>query len=78
VKNRQFTSSKRALGVVSCKWRAKVTERRIAKMLSLQIIGVAGALFAFLPYGMVRTQLARGETEQKAESGTGAATEKAR
>jgi len=49
-------------------------------MLSLEIIGVAGALFAFLLYGMVRTQLARGETEakQKAEKGAPAATEKAR
>ena len=40
-------------------------------MLSLEIIGVLGALFAFLVYGMVRTQLARREAEasRKAEKG---------
>ena len=30
-------------------------------MLTLEIIGILGALFAFLVYGMVRTQLARRE-----------------
>lgn len=50
------------------------------KMLSLEIIGVLGALFAFLVYGMVRTQLARREAEakQKAEEGAPARAEKAR
>jgi len=49
-------------------------------VLSLQIIGVLGALFAFLVYGMVRTQVARrgAEAKQKAERGAPAATEKAR
>ncbi len=49
-------------------------------MLSLEIIGVLGALFAFLVYGMVRTQVARreAETKRKAEKGAPAATQKAR
>jgi hypothetical protein len=49
-------------------------------MLSLEIIGVLGALFGFLVFGMVRTQLARREAEakQRAEKGAPAATEKAR
>lgn len=49
-------------------------------MLSLEVIGVLGALFAFLVYGMVRTQLARrqAEAKRKAEEGAPAATEKAR
>jgi len=49
-------------------------------MLSLEIIGVLGALFAFLVYGMVRSQVARREAEAKqtAEKGAPAATEKAR
>ncbi|MGB3903873.1 MAG: hypothetical protein WBB22_03035 [Anaerolineae bacterium] len=49
-------------------------------MLSLEIIGVLGALFAFLVYGMVRTQLARREAEarQEAEKDAPAAAEKAR
>ena len=46
-------------------------------MLSLEIIGILGALFAFLLYGMVRTQLARREAEAK-QKGAPAATEKAR
>jgi hypothetical protein len=32
-------------------------------MLSLEIIGVMGALFVFLVYAMVRTQVARREAE---------------
>jgi hypothetical protein len=38
-------------------------------MLSLEIIGVLGALFTFLVLAMVRTQLARRETKarQRAE-----------
>jgi hypothetical protein len=38
-------------------------------MLSLEIIGIMGGLFAFLVYGMVRTQAARrgARTEHKAE-----------
>ncbi len=49
-------------------------------MLSLEIIGVLGALFAFLVYGMVRTQLARrqAEAKRKAEEGPPAAAQKAR
>lgn len=49
-------------------------------MLSLEIIGVLGALFAFLVYGMVRTQLARrqAEAKRKAEEGAPAAAQKAR
>jgi hypothetical protein len=55
-------------------------EGRASKMLSLEIIGVLGALFAFLVYGMVRTQLARrqAEAKRKAEEGAPAATQKAR
>ncbi len=49
-------------------------------MLSLEIIGVLGALFAFLVYGMVRAQLARREAQakQKAEKGAPARAKKAR
>ena len=49
-------------------------------MLTLEVIGVLGALFGFLVYGMVRTQLARREAKakQRAEKGAPAATEKAR
>jgi hypothetical protein len=49
-------------------------------MLSLEIIGVLGALFGFLVYGMVRTQLARreAETKQKAGKGVPGAAQKAR
>jgi hypothetical protein len=49
-------------------------------MLSLEIVGVLGALFGFLVYGMVRTQLARrqAEAKQKTEKGVPAGTEKAR
>jgi len=38
-------------------------------MLTLEIIGILGALFVFLVYGMVRTQLARREAqaEKRAE-----------
>jgi len=40
-------------------------------MLSLELIGVLGALFAFLVLAMVRTQLARREVKarQRAEDG---------
>jgi hypothetical protein len=34
-------------------------------MLSLEIIGVLGALFAFLVYGMVRTTMAKREAEER-------------
>jgi len=37
-------------------------------MLSLEIIGVLGALFAFLVYGMVRTQLAKREAKARQEA----------
>jgi hypothetical protein len=49
-------------------------------MLSLEIIGVLGALFAFLVYGMVRTQLAKREAEarRKAEKGFPGTVENAR
>jgi hypothetical protein len=49
-------------------------------MLSLEIIGILGALFAFLVYGMVRTTLARREAAEsrRAESGSPVATEKGR
>jgi hypothetical protein len=49
-------------------------------MLTLEMIGVLGALFGFLVYGMVRTQLARREAEAKqaAEKGAPATTQKAR
>ncbi len=49
-------------------------------MLSLEVIGVLGALFAFLVYGMVRTQVARrqAEAKRKAEKGAPAGAEKAR
>ncbi len=49
-------------------------------MLSLEIIGVLGALFGFLVYGMVRAQLARrdAKAKQRAEKRAPAATEKAR
>jgi Na+-translocating ferredoxin:NAD+ oxidoreductase RnfG subunit len=45
----------------------------------LEIIGVLGALFAFLVYAMVRTQIARrqAEAQQKVESGATAAPERA-
>ncbi len=48
--------------------------------MSLEIIGVLGALFAFLVYAMVRTQLAKREAEarRKAEKGLPGAAEKAR
>ncbi len=49
-------------------------------MLSLEVIGVLGALFALLVYGMVRTQVARrqAEAKRKAEVGALAGAEKAR
>jgi hypothetical protein len=49
-------------------------------MLSLEIIGVMGALFAFLVYGMVRTQAARrvAHTEHKAEEHTARTAEEIR
>ena len=45
-------------------------------MLSLEIIGVLGALFGLLVYGMVSTQLAKRRTEKaqrEASEGTSAA-----
>ena len=49
-------------------------------MLTLEMIGVLGALFGFLVYGMVRTQLARREAKvrREAEKDVPAATQKAR
>lgn len=49
-------------------------------MLSLEVIGILGALFGFLVYGMVRTQLARrrAEAERKAETSEPAAGKKIR
>lgn len=48
-------------------------------MLTLEMIGVLGALFGFLVYGMVRTQVARRRAEAKRkEEATPAATERAR
>jgi hypothetical protein len=49
-------------------------------MLSLEMIGVLGALFAFLVYGMVRTQLARrqADVKRKAQEGAPTTTERAR
>jgi Na+-translocating ferredoxin:NAD+ oxidoreductase RnfG subunit len=46
--------------------------------LTLEIIGVLGALFGFLVYGMVKTQLARrqAEAKQKAEEAAPAAAER--
>lgn len=34
-------------------------------MLSLEIIGILGGLFAFLVYGMVRTSLAKREASEQ-------------
>lgn len=47
-------------------------------MLSVEIIGLLGALLAVLVYAMVRTQLARrqAEAEEGATKGVSAATEK--
>lgn len=49
-------------------------------MLPLEMIGVLGALFAFLVYAMVRTQLAKREAEatRKVEKGLPGGAEKAR
>jgi hypothetical protein len=45
--------------------------KEVTNMLSLEIIGVLGALFAFLVLAMVRTELARREAraQQRAEEG---------
>lgn len=49
-------------------------------MLSLEIIGVLGALFAFLVYGMVRTAVARREADEqrRVEEVSTVATQKGR
>jgi hypothetical protein len=49
-------------------------------MLSLEIIGVLGALFGLLVYGIVRTHLAKKEAEAKqiVEKGVPVRTHKAR
>lgn len=48
--------------------------------MSLEMIGILGALLGFLVYGMVRTQLARREAavERKAEKDSAAAAERVR
>lgn len=49
-------------------------------MLSLEIIGVLGALFGFLVYGMVRMQLGRrrAEAKRRVEESAPASPQKAR
>jgi hypothetical protein len=48
-------------------------------MLTLEMIGVLGALFGFLVYGIVRAQLATRQAEvgREAEEGAPAASERA-
>jgi Na+-translocating ferredoxin:NAD+ oxidoreductase RnfG subunit len=44
-------------------------QRKVGKRkVTLEIIGVLGALFGFLVYGMVKTQLARRQVEAKQEA----------
>jgi hypothetical protein len=80
VRNRQFASSKPLSSVVNWRWIREGEGKEVSEMLSLEIVGVLGALFAFLVYGMVRTQLAKREAEagRKAEKGVPGAAEKAR
>jgi hypothetical protein len=49
-------------------------------MLSLEMVGVMGALFVFLVFAMVRTQVARkeAEAERRAEEHTARPAEEAR
>ncbi|HUV72780.1 MAG TPA: hypothetical protein VMW79_00595 [Anaerolineae bacterium] len=46
--------------------------KEVTNMLSLEIIGVLGALFAFLVLAMVRTELARRETKAQERAKEGA------
>jgi hypothetical protein len=80
VKNRQFASSKPLSSMLYWRWIREGEGKEVSEMLSLEIIGVLAALFAFLVYGMVRTQLAKREAEAKqaAEKGAPATAQKAR
>lgn len=55
--------------MVDCEWKKRNACMEVTDMLSLEIVGVMGGLFAFLLYAMVRTQAARrvAQTEHKAE-----------
>jgi hypothetical protein len=46
--------------------------KEVTGMLSLEIVGVMGTLFAFLVYAMIRTQVAKRDAraEQRAEEHT--------
>jgi Na+-translocating ferredoxin:NAD+ oxidoreductase RnfG subunit len=54
--------------------------REVREMLTLEIIGVLGALLGLLVYGMVSTQLARrqAEAKEKAEKGVPSTREEVR
>lgn len=53
------------------------TEKEVSEMLSLEVIGILGALFALLVYGMVRTQAAtrQARAEEKAQRDSPAAVD---
>ena len=71
VRNGCFPSSKAGLTVVHCRQRSERVGKEVTDMVSLELIGVLGALFVFLVLALVRTQLARREVKarQRAEGG---------
>ena len=71
VHNGCFSSSKAGETVVHCGQRSERVGKEVTDMVSLELIGVLGALFVFLVLAVVRTQLARREVKarQRAEGG---------
>jgi lysylphosphatidylglycerol synthetase-like protein (DUF2156 family) len=55
--------------MVDFNWKKTNGRVEVTDMLSLEIVGIMGALFAFLVYAMVRTQATKKEAnaQQKAE-----------
>ena len=65
VHNGCFSSSKAGLTVVHCGQRSERVGKEVTDMVSLELIGVLGALFVFLVLALVRTQLARREVKAR-------------
>jgi hypothetical protein len=66
--------------MVDCKWKTREACKEVTDMLSLEIVGVMGALFAFLVYAMIRTQVARRDAraERRTEEHTARPAEETR
>jgi hypothetical protein len=58
--------------MVNCWWKTREGCKEVTDMLTLEMVGIMGALFAFLVYAMIRTQVARKDAraEQRTEEHT--------